>query len=101
MIIGTCFGEDSKEQNALQNSDVQWSGLLFYKEIRRVWGYVSCAVLNHYILPRAQSWLFILELVLLFFGSFLWSQKALRSIAHCSRKQSTMRTACAGDTTVK
>lgn len=71
MIIGTCFGEDSKEQDALQNLDVQRSGLLFHKEIRRVRGYVSCMVLNHYIFPRAQSCLFILELVLLLFGSFL------------------------------
>lgn len=80
IIITTCSGGDSKEQNELQNSEMQWISLLLYKLVQ---GYISCIILNHYIFPRVWSFLFILEpskISTFVFGLFLWSQKALRSI---------------------
>lgn len=80
IIITTCSGGDSKEQNELQNSEMQWSCLLLYKLVQ---GYISYIILNHCIFPRVWSFLFILEpskISIFVFGLFLWSKKALRSI---------------------
>lgn len=71
IIITTCFGVDSKDQNELQYSEMQWSCLLFYKEIEIVQGYFSYIILNHYIFPRAWSFLFVLGLLYLDFPSDL------------------------------
>lgn len=108
IIITTCFGGDSKDQNELQNSERQWSYLLFYKEIGIVQGSISYIVLNHSIFPRAWSFLFILEpskVSTFVFGFFLWSQKDLRSITHHTQslpsKASMMYTTCVKDTAVK
>lgn len=108
IIITTCFGGDSKEQNELQNSEMQWSCLLFYNEIGIVQGYISYIILNHYIFPRVWSFLFISEpskISTFAFGLFLWSQKTLRSITHHTQslpsKMSMMYTTCVEDTALK
>lgn len=108
IIITTCFGGDSKEQNELQNSEKQWICLLFYKEIGIVQGYISYIILNPYISPRVWSFLFILEpskISTFVFGLFLWSQKALRTITHHTQslpsKASMMYTICVKDSAVK
>lgn len=104
-ILATCLGGNSKEQNALQNSDVQWSVLLFYKEVRIVRGYISCKILNHYIFPRGWSFLFILVHALLFWDYFSDLRKpwdsSLSTSSPSSSRASTMHTACADGTAVK